>query len=306
MNGRYQELKELMLMLGRRAYLAYRCGCWGVNKRFRKSVTTVTKQGRFTVLTADDAIGKVLYARRQYELELMTKATALLRGLGQCPPQGQGTIVDIGANNGVISVGMLYTNQFARAIAIEPEPQNFSLLQHNVKQNGFENEIICLPYAASFEEGELVFELSNDNLGDHRVRTNSVIQKSEEKFGESDRHVIRVKSQTLDTLLLKVPDSFSSTVNLVWIDVQGYEPFVFRGGQNVFAKNVPVVSEIWPYGMLRAGVSKEQYSNIAKDIWSNYWVFRRGRFVKYPIDTLDLLYDELGMEGDSDNIIFTQ
>lgn len=299
------ELKELILTMGRRAYLEYRFGCWSLNKRLRKSVMAVTKQGRFTVLTADEAIGKVLYARRQYELELMTKATALLRKLGQCPSHGQGTIVDIGANNGVISVGMLYTGQFARAIAIEPEPQNFSLLQHNVKQNRFENAIICLPYAVSSQEGELAFELSNNNFGDHRVRTSSSIQKSGEKYGESDRHVIRVKSQTLDALLLSVPDSFSSTLALVWIDVQGYEAFVFLGGQNVLSKNVPVVSEIWPYGMLRAGVSKEQYCDIAKDIWSSYWVLRRGRFVKYPIDTLDLLYDELGLEGDSDNIVFT-
>src|SRR5262245_53402866 len=128
LNGRCMELKELMLAIGRRAYLEYRCGCWGLNKRFRKSVTAVTKQGKFTVLTADDAIGKVLYARKQYELELMTKATALLRSLGQCSSRGQGTIVDIGANNGVIAVGMLYTGQFARAIAVEPEPRNFSLL----------------------------------------------------------------------------------------------------------------------------------------------------------------------------------
>ena len=300
------EFKELMLAIGRRAYLEYRCGCWGLNKRFRKSVTAVTKQGRFTVLTADDAIGKVLYARGQYELELMTKATALLRSLGRCPPRGQGTIADIGANNGVISVGMLYTGQFARAIAIEPEPRNFSLLQYNIKQNGFENDIICLPYAASSQEGELVFELSSDNFGDHRVRTNSVVHEGEEKFGESGRRVIRVKSQTLDALLLNVPDSFSSSLALVWVDVQGYEAFVFRGGQKLFSKSVPVVSEIWPYGMLRAGVTKEYYSKIAKDTWSSYWVLRRGRFVKYPIETLDLFYDELGMEGDSDNIIFTQ
>src|SRR5262245_19749593 len=60
LNGSCMELKELMLAIGRRAYLEYRCGCWGLNKRFRKSVTAFTKQGRFTVLTADDAIGKVL------------------------------------------------------------------------------------------------------------------------------------------------------------------------------------------------------------------------------------------------------
>jgi FkbM family methyltransferase len=301
----YMELKELMLTIGRRAYLEYRFGCWGLNKRFRKSVTAITKQGRFTVLTADDAIGKVLYARRQYELELMTKATALLRNLGKCHSHGKGTIVDIGANNGVISVGMLYTGQFARAIAIEPEPRNFSLLQHNAKQNRFENDIICLPYAVSSQAGELLFELSNDNMGDHRVRTDCRAEKSVDRFGESDRQVTKVKSETLDNLLSTVPDSFSSTISLIWIDVQGYEAFVFLGARNVLSKAVPVVSEIWPYGMLRAGVSKEQYCDIAKHIWSSYWVLRRGRFVKYPIAILDLFYDELGLEGDSDNIIFT-
>jgi hypothetical protein len=134
---------------------------------------------------------------------------------------------------------------------------------------------------------------------------NSGVKTGLERHQESNRRTITVDSHRVDDLLLQVPESFSSTISLLWIDVQGYESFVFEGARNLLSKGVSVVSEIWPYGMSRAGVGKEKYCSVAKDLWSSYWVFRRGRFVKYPIATLDLFYDELGPDGESDNVVFT-
>ena len=65
------------------------------------------------------------------------------------------------------------------------------------------------------------------------------------------------------------------------------------------------VSEIWPYAIQRAGMSQEEFCGIVGGIWSAYWVKRRGRFVKYPIDIFYTYIDELGYDGDLDNVIFT-
>lgn len=277
--------------------------------RLRKSVTISTRQGVFTILLAThDFVGKSLYCNGEFELELMSSAMAFLRSIQKCPPKGEGTIVDVGANNGVTSIGMLRTGELEKAIAIEPEPRNFSLLQRNVEQNGLQDSVIYLPYAASHEKSEITFELSANNSGDHRVRTNMDPARSDtaELYDESRRRVITVEADRLDTLLAGVPDSFTQDIALMWIDVQGYEGYAFMGAKNLLSRGIPVVSELWPYGLERAGMRKEKFCSIASEMWGHYWVLRGGEFVQRPIDTLDQLIDEIGYDRSHVNIIFTQ
>jgi FkbM family methyltransferase len=282
---------------------------WEINKKFRKSVTVQTRQGSFNVLFADNAISKELYCYGQYELDLMSNAMAFLRSIRKCPPKGEGTIVDIGANIGVISIGMLHTGQLKQAIAIEPDPQNFSSLQGNVILNGLDDRVLCLPIAASHQTGEILFELSDTNYGDHRVWTNSfrsLNSESPELFHESGRRTITVQSDQLDNLLAGSPESFTRNIALVWVDVQGYDGYVYMGAKTLLTTGIPVVSEIWPYGIRRTGMTQEEYCAIASSIWSNYWVWRREKFVRYPLNTLDIFFNELGYDGAYDNVIFTQ
>lgn len=293
----------------KRCFTELRLLCWETNRRFRTSVTVSTRQGVFTVLlAADESIGRSLYCNGQHELDFMTNAMAFLRNMQQCPPRGKGTIVDIGANNGVTSISMLHTGELETAIAIEPEPRNFSLLQRNVILNGLRERVICLPCAASHQKGEIPFELSDTNFGDHRVRTNSrcVSSDSAEKFHESRRRVISVQSDQLDSLLTNLPEPFTRNIALVWIDVQGYEGYVLMGARSLLSNAIPVVSEIWPYGIKRAGMTQEQFCAIASSIWAHYWVWRRRKFVRYPLDTLDIFFDELGYDGGYDNVMFTR
>jgi FkbM family methyltransferase len=284
-------------------HMELRSSWWDFNSKFRESITVTTKQGIFTVLLADSGIGKSLYCDRQFELASISETMKFLRSIQKCPPKGEGTIVDIGANNGVISIGALHIGELEKAIAIEPDPQNFSLLQHNVNQNGLKDRVICLPYAASHTKGELVFELSNTNYGDHRVR--GIPNSARELDRESERNVITVQADQLDNLLSDLPKDLTQTIALVWVDVQGFEGYVFMGAKGLLSKGVPVVAEIWPYGIERAGMAQEEFCSIVASIWSNYWVWRRGKFVRYPLNTLDILFDEVGYGGDHDNVIFT-
>ncbi len=283
---------------------------WEVGSPFRKSMksmTVSTQQGTFTILTEDEFIGKSLYCNGHFELDFMLNAMTFLRSIQKCPPKGKGTILDVGANIGITSVGMLHTGEMEKAIAIEPEPRNFSLLQRNVLLNGLTEKVVCLPFAASHEKGKVSFELSENNGGDHRVRmdSHSIDSDSVELYHESARRFITVQSDTLENLLANLPQSFTQDIALFWIDVQGYEGYAFMGAKSVLSKRIPVVSEIWPYAIKRAGMTQEQFCNIAKSIWSDYWVWRRSKFVRYPIDTLYILFDELGCDEQQDNVIFT-
>ncbi len=291
----------------KRIYFEYRLLLWGINRRIRESATISTKQGLFTIsMKADDPIGKSLYCHREYEKELVTATMQLLRKVQKVPSKGLGTLLDVGANNGVISIGMLNEGEVKRAIAIEPEPRNFRLLQKNIALNGLEENFVILPYAVSDGNATLEFELSSDNFGDHRVRVDSDSGCATELYNESRREVIKVKADQLDKLLESVDENFTQNISLIWVDVQGYEAHVFRGAKRVLGTNVPVMSELWPYGMARAGVSKEMFCDMAGRYWSSYWVMRRGRFVEYPISMLGYFFDELGYDGDFENVLFTK
>ncbi len=290
-----------------RAYTEWRFLSWEINRKFRKYNIISTKQGIYKILFADNDISKQLYCYGQYQIELITNALIFLRGIHKCPPKGEGSVIDIGANIGIISIGMLHAGQVKQAIAIEPDPQNYSLLQENVALNGLKERIVCLPVAASYQKGETQFELSDDNFGDHRINTNFHQFNSDlpELFNESKRNIITVQTDQLDNLLARSPDSFTRNIALMWVDVQGYEGYVFMGARSTLSTGIPVVSEIWPYGIKRSGMNQDEFCSIVSSIWSNYWVWRRGKFICYPINTIDIFFDELGYEGAYDDVIFT-
>lgn len=282
---------------------------WRLGTRLLDRATVSTAQGRFTVYTADQVVGRQLYIHREFESAWVESALRFLRSSGRLPQKGRGTIVDVGANLGVISIGMLLQQEFAKAIAIEADPANYALLTHNAHQNHLDpSRYLCVPRAISDQHGELEFELSRDNFGDHRIRrsTDRPIDGSADRFHESQRRTIRVQATPLDDLIAELPADFTRDIALVWIDTQGHEGYIFRRGRDLFRREVPVACEIWPYGVLRSGLSQDDFCELAREYWTSYWVLRRGRtFVRYDVSTLPSLFDELGSDGDFDNVIFT-
>jgi FkbM family methyltransferase len=200
---------------------------------------------------------------------------------------------------------MLNKKFFDKAIAIEPDPGNFELLTRNVKQNGLQDSVLCVASAVSDRKGTVSFELSNGNFGDHRVRMHGRVCAGDLN-DESSRKVIDVVSESLDGILDSVPAKYSDDIALIWIDVQGHEGYVFLGGKNIFSKDISVVTEIWPYGIQRSGMTRDQFCGIVQNIWSGYWVMRRGRFVRYPISMIGTFFDELNAGSSFDNCIFTK
>jgi FkbM family methyltransferase len=274
-------------------------------RRFDNPATLTTRQGVFRVpLGVPDPISRDLFLHGEFELDLTTEAMQLLRRLSG-RPKGKGTLLDIGANNGVISIGMLVNGELDRAIAIEPEPVNFARLQENVSLNKLDDAVLRLNCALSDKKSTLTFELSDQNYGDHRVRTSSAPSEGREIFNESDRPVITVSAETLDDMVAELPARFTEDVAVVWIDVQGYEGYVFAGAREFLARGVPVVSEIWPYGITRAGMTLESFDALVTGIWPSFWIKRRGRFVRYPILAFRAFLDEVGLDGYYDNVIFT-
>jgi hypothetical protein len=141
-------------------------------RAIQDEVTLSTYQGRLTIYTRDQYIGRDLFVLREFEWGLSQEVVRWLESVRGWR-RGTGTFVDIGANMGVISVGMLHGGFFERAIAIEPEPGNFRLLTTNVRQNGLLDRVKCLQFAASDHSGDLKIALDGKNFGEHHVRSGS-------------------------------------------------------------------------------------------------------------------------------------
>jgi FkbM family methyltransferase len=279
---------------------------WFLRRTFSRYARVSTRQGIFKLDLKDESISRKMFILKQYELKWTNKVIDFLEQGGYYRRSQKGTILDIGANNGVISIGMLYLRQFFRAIAIEPEPHNFSLLKKNSELNLFQNRMLCLLYAVSDKQGVLEFEVSRRYMGLHRVRrkidTGTVIPINETE----KRDIVTVPSDTLENILGKVPAEFVDNIHLIWIDIQGYEGYAFLGAEKLLSKNIPVVTELWPYGILSGGLTMEVYCQIAEKYWQDYWVLDEEQLTRHPISELISLMELLNKLGKYTNIILTK
>lgn len=191
--------------------------------------------------------------------------------------------IDIGANIGTISIPVVRRGYALNAYCFEPSPENFNLLKANIYLNELSSHIETFNIALGSEKNQsLVFELSDENSGDHRVRVSDV----DGVYKEQNRKTISIKSESLDYIL---PKCFGKNTTLVWIDTQGYEGFILKGAQNILKHQVPLVVEFWPYGLERAGSLRD-----FKQSCLNYsFYYDLSLPVPYKIDLNPITFDKL-------------
>jgi FkbM family methyltransferase len=279
---------------------------WERKKKSAPFTTVKTKQGIFTVSTRDDGIGKDLFCRGQYELSTIDKVFKILIDNELLPKNSPGTLLDIGANCGIISIGVLKRGYLKTAIAIEPEPLNFELLQKNIANNHFEKQITVLQFAVSDKAGKVSFELATNNLGDHRIRSAEQNFQPPEQFNESQREVIEVESRPLDVILKDLPKNVNGNIALMWMDIQGYEGQALLGAEGILKRSIPLMVELWPYGIIRSGFSKKIYCDLFKKHWKTVWHGQAECFVKHPVSYVEAIWDEIGEAGAYGNVILTR
>jgi FkbM family methyltransferase len=169
-----------------------------------------------------------------------------------------GSYIDIGANIGLTTIPVAQ-NPRVRCLAIEPEPRNFANLRANVAENCRHNNVELRCLALYTKRQKLSFELSSGNLGDHRLRIGDKIGR----IGEENRSTIEVDAVPLD----EIAGSLNGPL-AVKIDTQGAEPFVVSGGKKTLSRADLVISEFWPYGMVRLGGDPEELIKFFRDQFS--------------------------------------
>jgi FkbM family methyltransferase len=240
-----------------------------------------------------------LYVQHAYERRYIERAMALLERDGRLARGG--TVLDVGANLGMICIALLRHGFFQRAVAFEPAPGNVRLLEQNVAQNGLGDRIVRLPVALSSATGEMELELSEYNSGDHRLR-----QRAEPGAWQEDRRAtVRVPVRPLDDVLFERPE-LGEDVRLIWLDIQGHEGRFFEGARQAVLRGTPVVSEFWPYGILRSGTSRSAYVRLVQELFTHAYELGAGAPVKHPASAIDGMFDRYAAPKAMRELVFVR
>jgi FkbM family methyltransferase len=151
------------------------------------------------------------------------------------------TFLDVGANIGYYTaLAIAHIGNKGKIIALEPDNDNFEFLSRTVRANNAEN-VVCIKKAAADRAGVLTLYTSSGNHGDNRLYSNDLCDGSYE-----------VEISTVDALL---ENCGVSQVDLVKIDVQGFEGQVFRGMKETVRRSEKLIMlmEFWPFGLESAG-----------------------------------------------------
>jgi FkbM family methyltransferase len=161
--------------------------------------------------------------------------------------RGRGSFLDIGANIGFTTVPLARAG--VDCYCFEPDVRNFHWLSANTRD--VSDKIKLFNVALFDKDGELDFEVSDWNFGDHRVRVGSGEAGA---FGEQHRKVVKIKAQRLDDVLdlatLQRPLA-------VKIDTQGAEAQILRGGTRIVSSADLLSLEFCPYLVRRMGESED-------------------------------------------------
>lgn len=266
-------------------FFKYRKSQW-IKKRLtgdESKLTVESKNGIFVTDPADLEVGAKLRTKGEYGTEEIARLSQLI--------DNNSSILIVGAHIGALAIPL--AKQCLQVIAIEANPNNFALLQTNIKLNNLTN-IIAHNIAASTKSETIKFQLNTVNSGgSKRVPVNNHYM-----YTYDNPKVIDVDAYSLDEYLDH--DEF----DLVLIDIEGSEYFAMEGMSNILSKTKNLVVEFLPHHITNvAGVKLSDFlGNVPKHLTK---VTIPSKKSTHPIDvgiiTLNQMFD-LG-QGD-DGIIF--
>jgi FkbM family methyltransferase len=152
----------------------------------------------------------IFYLGRRYE-------SPTLEILSSWADRGATHFYDIGANFGYFSFELTQRHPHLNALALEPNPDTFQLLQKAVSDNLL-SRVHCLQVAASNARSLLRFTCDKVNAGASHVITGAIAP---------NQHAITVAAEPFDEILAN--HGLAQAPAFAKIDVEGYELATLQG-----------------------------------------------------------------------------
>lgn len=183
--------------------------------------------------------------------------------------------VDVGANIGTLALSAAsIVGSRGKVIAIEPHPVTFKYLNENVHLNKFSN-VNLINSAVGANKGSIQF--SNIKASDDQ---NKVLSQ------HSDG--IEVRIDTLDNLL-----GAKTNIDLLKIDVEGYEKFVLEGAPLTLHKTDIVFFESWEKHFGGYGYSTTEIMEILKSYGFEVYKLNSNTITPLPMSYKSLQCENL-------------
>lgn len=152
-------------------------------------------------------------------------------------------VCDVGANVGITTVTFAQrVGPGGRVLAFEPDPFNATVFRRHLKRGPFANVTL---YEIGLDEGPGTrhLRINPASRADSRIVPAGVMPLP---------GTVTVPCDSLDAVLARIQ---VDRVDLIKIDVQGFEPFVLRGMHITLAKNpgIQMVLELYPDGLAEQG-----------------------------------------------------
>lgn len=177
---------------------------------------------------------------------------------------GVDTMVDLGANTGFF--GLAAAARGVRTISVEPVQG--AVVRANAVQNGFAPPLFTLHEVALVAERGTPpqrMRMPWGNMGSASLVAPGTTQNWTSLFTDATPHLdIEAPTSTLDDLLATPVLNPRAIVALLKIDTEGWEYFVFKGGQQTLASGLvrTIVSEWHPRFLVSAGVDPLAYLHL--------------------------------------------
>jgi FkbM family methyltransferase len=198
--------------------------------------------------------------------------------------------IDIGAHKGFLTgVAAQLVRRSGIVISVDPDPRAFAALSENVRRNSF-SQVKLEQIALGAQEGSILLAvtatLGNTSSFPNRIAIQDVVE------------TIEVPCTTLDQLLSRVPLG-NRALPLIKIDVEGAEPLVWKGMQEVIERYCPMFALEINYASLHAAgfkISEFSYQMQQSGYTSFYEYDENGRLTPTDIEReRDLLVDVLAV-----------
>ena len=248
-----------------------------------KAIIVETKNGTFAVEPADLEVGAKLREKGEYGIDEIKRISQFI--------DRNSTVLIVGAHIGSLAIPIAKT--CSKVVAIEANPNNFKLLETNVKLNNTSN-ITLHNIAASNKQEVIKFQLNTVNSGGSK----RVPVTNHYMYTYDNPEVIDVEAYALDTYLSK------EDFDLVFIDIEGSEYFAMQGMTDILAQTKSLIVEFLPHHITNvAGVKLADFLENIPEHLTKLTIPSKNK--TYPIDIGIVTLEQMFESGQGDDgIIF--